>query len=89
VQKPVSLWSIGPSVYLPALLYGIGQGAIAPVIALSARGLGASIASASLVVAAAGVGQVIGDIPAGALTTRVGERRAMLLATGLVSVALV
>jgi MFS family permease len=89
MQKPVTLWSIGPSVYLPALLYGIGQGAIAPVIALSARGLGASIASASLVVAAAGVGQVIGDIPAGALTTRVGERRAMLLATGLVSVALV
>lgn len=79
---------IGPSVYLPALLYGIGQGAIAPVVALSARDLGASIAVASLVVAAAGVGQVIGDIPAGTLTARIGERRAMLLATGLVSVAL-
>jgi MFS family permease len=89
MQKPVSLWSIGPSIYLPALLYGIGQGAIAPVVALSARDLGASVAGASLVVAAAGVGQVIGDIPAGALTTRIGERRAMLLATGLVSVALV
>jgi MFS family permease len=79
---------IGPSVYLPALLYGIGQGAIAPVVALSARDLGASIAVASLVVAAAGVGQLIGDIPAGTLTARIGERRAMLLATGLVSVAL-
>ena len=67
--QPVSLWTIGPSVYLPALLYGIGQGAIAPVVALSARDLGASFAVASLVVAAAGVGQVIGDIPAGALTT--------------------
>ena len=89
MADPVSLWKIAPSVYLPALLYGIGQGAIAPVVALSARDLGASIAVASLVVAAAGVGQVIGDIPAGALTTRIGERRAMLLATGLVSVALV
>lgn len=87
--EPVSLWRIAPSVYLPALLYGIGQGAIAPVVALSARDLGASIAVASLVVAAAGVGQVIGDIPAGTLTSRIGERRAMLLATGLVSVALV
>jgi len=89
MQEPVSLWKIAPSVYLPALLYGIGQGAIAPVIALSAINLGASFAVASLVVAAAGVGQVIGDIPAGALTTRIGERRAMLLATLLVSVALV
>ncbi|TWD79532.1 putative MFS family arabinose efflux permease [Kribbella amoyensis] len=46
------------------------------------------MALASLVVAAAGLGQVIGDIPAGTLTTRIGERRAMLLATGLVAVAL-
>ncbi|WP_020388133.1 MFS transporter [Kribbella catacumbae] len=87
--ESVSLWRIAPSVYLPALLYGIGQGAIAPVVALSARELGASIAVASLVVAAAGVGQVVGAIPAGSLTSRIGERRAMLLATGLVSVALV
>ncbi|WP_328329461.1 MFS transporter [Kribbella sp. NBC_00382] len=89
MADPVSLWKIAPSIYLPALLYGIGSGAIAPVVALSARGLGASIAVASLVVAAAGVGQVIGDIPAGALTARIGERRAMLAATVLVSAALV
>jgi MFS family permease len=89
MADPVSLWKIAPSVYLPALLYGIGQGAIAPVVALSARDLGASFAVAGLVVAAAGVGQVIGDIPAGTLTTRIGERRAMLLATVLVSIALV
>ncbi|MGW6281159.1 MFS transporter [Kribbella sp. NPDC055071] len=79
---------IAPAIYLPALLYGIGQGAIAPVVALSATHLGASVAVAGLVVAAAGLGQVIGDIPAGALTNRIGERRAMLGATVLVSVAL-
>ncbi|WP_350280907.1 MFS transporter [Kribbella sp. HUAS MG21] len=83
------LWKIAPAVYLPALLYGIGQGAIAPVVALSATHLGASVAVAGLVVAAAGLGQVIGDIPAGALTHRIGERSAMLAATGLVSLALV
>ncbi len=88
MADPVSLWKIAPSVYLPALLYGIGQGAIAPVVALSALHLGAPIAVASLVVAAAGVGQVIGDIPAGALATKFGERRAMVLATVLVSFAL-
>jgi MFS family permease len=83
-----SLWKIAPAVYLPALLYGIGQGAIAPVVALSATHLGASVAVAGLVVGAAGLGQVIGDIPAGALTNRIGERRAMLGATVLVSLAL-
>lgn len=88
MADPVSLWKIAPSVYLPALLYGVGQGAIAPVVALSALELGAPVAVASLVVAAAGVGQVIGDIPAGALATKVGERRAMVLATFLVSLAL-
>ncbi|TDW65723.1 MFS transporter [Kribbella pratensis] len=83
-----SLLKIAPAVYLPALLYGIGQGAIAPVVALSATHLGASVAVAGLVVAAAGLGQVIGDIPAGALTNRIGERSAMLAATVLVSLAL-
>lgn len=83
-----SLWKMAPAVYLPALLYGIGQGAIAPVVALSATDRGASVAVAGLVVAAAGLGQVIGDIPAGALTQRIGERTAMLAATVLVTVAL-
>jgi MFS family permease len=88
MSQAKDLLKIAPAVYLPALLYGIGQGAIAPVVALSATHLGASVAVAGLVVAAAGLGQVIGDIPAGALTNRIGERRAMLGATVFVSLAL-
>jgi MFS family permease len=88
-EGTVSLRAVAPAVYLPALLYGIGQGAIAPVIALSALDLGASVGVASLVVGALGVGQLIADVPAGALTGRIGERRAMLLATLLVGAALV
>lgn len=83
-----TVWTAAASIYVPALLFGIGQGAIAPVIALSARELGASVALASLVVAAAGLGQVLGDIPAGVLAARVGERRAMLLAAGFAGLAL-
>lgn len=79
---------IAPSVYGPTLLFGLGQGAVLPVVALSARELGASVATAALVVAMKGAGQLVGDLPAGALTARVGERRSMFGACGLTVLAL-
>jgi MFS family permease len=87
-QTGPTLRSLGLAVFLPSLLFGIGQGAILPVVALSARDLGASVAQASLVVALAGLGQFLGDVPAGTLTSRAGERRAMLLAAGMSAGAL-
>jgi MFS family permease len=86
--SPPSLRSIGLPAFAPTLVYGIGQGAIAPVVALSAIELGASTAVAGLVVGLAGVGQIVGSVPAGWLAGRVGERHAMILASGFVSVAL-
>ena len=86
-EKP-GLWALAGSVYLPSLLYSIGQGAIIPVLALAALELHGSIGLASIVVAAAGLGRVIGDIPAGALATRLGERNAMLAAVVVVLLAL-
>ncbi|WP_053206508.1 MFS transporter [Jiangella muralis] len=82
-RPQAGIWSIGPSVYLPSLLFGIGQGAIAPVIPLSARDLGGSVATAGLMVALLGVGRIVGDLPAGMLAVRLGERRAMLLALAI------
>ena len=67
-------------VYGPTLLVSIGAGAILPLVALSARDLGASIGVAALVVAMLGIGQLAGDLPAGALAARIGERRALILA---------
>jgi len=83
-----SLRRIAPAVYGPTLLFGIGQGAVLPVVALSARELGGSVAAAALVVALKGLGQLVGDLPAGALTARVGERNAMLGACLLTVLAL-
>jgi MFS family permease len=82
------VWSLGPSVYLPSLLFGIGQGAIAPAIALSAHALGATLAVSSLVVALLGLGRIVGDVPAGVLVTKIGERRLMLIASAVAMVAL-
>lgn len=67
-------------VYGPTLLVSIGAGAILPLVALSARELGASLGVAALVVAMLGIGQLVGDLPAGALAARIGERRALILA---------
>lgn len=83
-----TLRAVGPAAFGPSVLFGVGQGAIAPAVALSARESGASVGEASLVVAAAGVGLLLGAVPAGALTARLGNRRAMLLATALTILSL-
>jgi MFS family permease len=74
--------------YGPTLLVSIGQGAILPLVALSARALGASVATAAFVVALIGIGQLVGDLPAGALAARIGEKRALIGACVLDAVAL-
>jgi MFS family permease len=60
--------------YGPTLLVAVGQGAILPLVALSARALGASVATAAFVVALIGLGQLVGDLPAGALAAKIGEK---------------
>ncbi|MFB9832701.1 MFS transporter [Actinoallomurus acaciae] len=87
-DRPVSLLRIAPAVFLPTLIFEIGMGSLAPMIALSGRGLGASVGMAGLVLALLGVGQILGDVPAGALAARVGDRRAMLIAAGVAIVTL-
>ncbi|MDQ1486217.1 MAG: hypothetical protein QOJ62_1910 [Actinomycetota bacterium] len=79
---------MAPSVFLPVLAYEIGNGAIAPVIALTALDVGASPSTAGFMLALLGIGQVLGDIPASSLADRIGDRRAMILAASLAVPAL-
>ncbi len=74
------LRQIAVAAYGPTLLASIGTGAVAPIIALSARERGASVGLAALLVGALGIGQLVGDLPSGALAARIGERRALALA---------
>ncbi len=85
---PPTLRSIAPSVFLPALIYEIGNGAIAPIIALTALGVGASPSTAGFMLALLGVGQILGDVPAAALADRLGDRRSMIVAAALAVLAL-
>ncbi len=79
----VTLRKIAPSAFLPVLVYEIGNGAIAPVIALTALDDGASPRTAGFILALLGIGQVLGDVPASALADRVGDRNAMMTAAGV------
>ncbi|PRY13576.1 MFS transporter [Kineococcus rhizosphaerae] len=71
-------WRSLAAVYAPAALFSTSQGAVLPVLPLTARDLGASVAASAFLVALLGIGQVAGALPAGAMVARVGERRAML-----------
>ena len=73
-----SLRPLIPGVYLPSLLFSIGIGAMTPMIAVSAVGLGSGAAGAALLVALVPVGQIVADLPAGALAARLGDRRTMI-----------
>src|SRR5215207_6633113 len=75
-------------VYGPTMLISIGEGAVLPIVALSARSLGATVGVAALLVALIGIGQLLGDLPAGAVAARIGEKRALILACALDGCAL-
>jgi MFS family permease len=88
MTRPVTLLRIAPSVFLPTLLFETGQGAITPIVALNAREVGGSVGAAGLVLALLGLGQIAGDVPAGALAAKLGDRKAMLIAAGVALVTL-
>ncbi|MGH9056085.1 MAG: MFS transporter [Acidimicrobiales bacterium] len=67
------------SLYAPAVVNSLGQGAVIPVIALMARHVGASVPLAGAIVGMRGLGTMLGDLPAGALVARLGDRRAVLV----------
>ena len=71
---------IAVPVYGPSLLFGLGEGAILPIIPLVARELGASVPLAALVMALMGLGSLLNNIPASLITVRWGERWAIVAA---------
>ncbi len=79
-STPFTLRRIALSAFGPSLLFGLGEGAILPVIPLGARELGASVAMAALVVTLIGIGSLISNIPASLITMHRGERWAIVAA---------
>lgn len=82
-DRGFSLRTIAAAVYLPTLLFGIGEGALIPLIPAAASSLGATIAFAGAIAAMLKIGELIGDIPSGILVSRIGERTAMIIAVAV------
>ncbi len=76
----LSLRRIAVPAFGPSTLWSIGFGATVPVLALSARDLGASVPLAAVLVGVGAVSELASAVPAGLLVDRVGERRALVLA---------
>jgi MFS family permease len=82
------LRSVTLQAYAPSTLFGLSAGAMVPVIALSAIERGATTSVAALVASLIGIGSIITNIPSGILATRIGERKAMLVAGAVMVVGL-
>jgi MFS family permease len=76
--------------YAPSLLFGLAEGAMLPVVPLSARDLGGSVATAALMVTLLNIGSLLFNVPSSMITDRYGERHAIIGASvvGVVSAAL-
>lgn len=73
-----SLRSIALPAFGPTAVWSVGVGATVPVVALSARELGASVAVAAAFVLIEGMSAFASSLPAGSLVARIGERRALV-----------
>ena len=74
------LWRFAPMIYGPTLLFGLAEGALLPLLPVIAASLGADVAQAALVVSVIVVARLVGNLPAGWLVARIGERRTMAIA---------
>lgn len=77
------LRSVAVAAFAPATLFGLAEGAMLPVIVPSAFERGASTSIAALIAALLGIGSLVTNIPSGVLATRIGERKAMLVAAAV------
>jgi MFS family permease len=83
------LRSVAVAAFAPATLFGLAEGAMVPVIAASSFQRGSSVAGAAFIAALLGIASLITNIPSGILATRVGERKAMLIAAVVTALGLV
>ena len=89
MEDDFRLRSVAIAAFGPSTLFGLAEGAMLPVIALSSIDRGASIAIAALINSLIGIGSLATNIPSGILATRIGERKSMLVAAAVAATGLI
>jgi MFS family permease len=74
-------------VYVPTALLALGQGLLLPTLPAYARSFNVSFGLASIAIAAAAIGTLLADLPAGLVLGRLGLKPTMLLGAGLAAIA--
>jgi MFS family permease len=87
-QRPFSLRRIAVPAFGPSLLFGIGEGAILPVIPLTVREMGGSVSAAAFAVTLVGIGSFLNNVPASLITMYRGERWAIVAAAIWAAIAM-
>ena len=67
--------------FVPTIFFELGAGAVIPIIVATATDVGFSLGGAAFLVTVLAIGQILMDVPAGAIAARVGDRAAMLAAS--------
>ena len=83
-RKP-SVFSLAMSIYLPCLLTSIAGGAVAPFLPLFAEKLGANFSQVGTIVGLGAIGVLMFDIPAGLLTSKIGNYRIQAISMPMVA----
>lgn len=82
-----SLRRIAVPAFGPSAIWAVGNGATVPIIALSARELGASLSWAAILVGLTAAAEFVVAVPAGVFVARVGEQRGLMIAAALDALA--
>lgn len=83
-DSSISRRNILLAVYLPTALLAFGQGILLVTIPVYASSLGIAYTAISLITAAAAIGTLVTDVPAGVVLRRIGLRRSMLIGASMV-----
>jgi MFS family permease len=73
------------SVFIPSFLMSMSQGIILLMIPLYALDLGANAGITALIFSLRGLGNIVFDIPAGSIASRLGDKTTMLIGTGVMA----
>lgn len=74
-------------VYVPTLLLSAAAGLLIPTLPLYAKSFGVSLGLVSMVIAALGIGTLIGDVPTGMMLERFGRKPVMIGGTILLAIS--